>query len=665
MHVHDNRWHLIHGLVGIVSEPSTIRHLIYNLLYTRYDFFFEKLDDGTVLFFSTITVVKPEAVMSRSNMPGFLNFRSSERPSSIRRRIVGTYARNYTVRNGDAMKNPLDLHVPDSVQDQENCMQYNPTTGELRVLGTDIHALQELLHSHLLFSQTFDGYLNNMLNLTWGKSNEALRRKAPAAFTNGSSALAERGASNPNPRVISNAVCATNIIEPNTLNLSNMMWLWGQYVDHALNLTRSNANEPANILTGTSSPVSDPNEAYPDYTIPFDRSVIITDTGTVASPANPRELPNQISSFLDGTQVYGYTTMRANTLRTLDGTGKLKAGVGGNGPTLPYNTFGLDNAMPHGATESDFFIAGDIRSNENTCLTAMHTLWMCEHNRQCDALLVEHPNWVGDDEKLFQQARHRVNGTIQHITYDYYLPALLGNNAIPAYTGYKPFKNATIHTEFSTVAYRLGHAMIPSTLQVGPLVSDTELLRTLFFNPSYIATNGIAGLLQGASKLVMKEINIRIVDDLRNFLFGPPSGNMLLDLATLNIQRGRDHGIPGYNAVRTAYGLGAATNYSDMTSDTSLQTTLDNLYDDVGDVDPWVGCLAEDHVSGAAVGELVKTILVDQFTSVRDGDRYWYEANIALSIKERNDINATTLADVIRRNTTLGATDIADDVFHV
>jgi hypothetical protein len=502
-------------------------------------------------------------------------------------------------------------------------MQYNPTTGEVRVLGSDIHALQELLHSHILFSQSFDGYLNNLLNLTWGNANQALVRKAASAYADGASALAERGASNPNPRFISNAVCATNTIEPNTLDLSNMVWLWGQYVDHALDLTRSNASDPAHILTGTSSPVTDPNELYPDHTIPFDRSVIVAGTGKMRTSASP------------------------------------------NGDLLPYHTFGLDNAMPHGATESDFFIAGDIRGNENACLTAMHTLWVREHNRQCEALLAEHPDWTGDDEKLFQQARHRVNGLIQHITFDHYLPALLGTNAIPTYTGYKPYRNATINTEFSAVAYRLGHAMIPSTLQVGPLVSDTSLLRALFFNPSYVATNGIDGLLQGAGKLVMKEINIRIVDDLRNFLFGPPSGNMLLDLAALNIQRGRDHGIPGYNAVRTAYGLSAASDYSDVTNDTGLQTALDTLYDGVGDVDPWVGCLAEDHVSGTAVGELVRTILIDQFTRVRDGDRYWYEANVSLSVVERNAIKATTLADVIRRNTTLGDTDIADDVFHV
>ncbi len=592
--------------------------------------------------------------MSRTTIPGFVSFRGKRKGATFQQKLLATFKKNYKSRAGQAIHNPLTLHVPDTVDDESNCMKYDVPSGILRVLTSDISGLQAVLHAPALIYQTFDGGQNNLLMPTWGQANLALLRKAASDYKDGSSTLAERGASNPNPRFVSNAVCATNSVEPSTLNFSNMVWVWGQFVDHAVDLT-GGGGSMANVLTGTSSPQTDPNEAYPDHTILFERSKVV-------SGSDPREQPNEISSFLDGTHVYGSNTARATALRRLDGSGKLKTSTG---DLLPYNVDALPNAMPPGATASDFFLAGDVRANENACLTAMHTLFVREHNRQCDALLTKYPSWAGDDEKLYQQARHRVNALIQHITYDYFLPALLGTNALPAYSGYKPYVNPTVATEFSTVGYRLGHAMIPSLLQVGPNGGDTALLRTLFFNPAYVAANGIEGLLQGASRLVMKEINTRIVDDLRNFLFGPPAANMLLDLVTLNLQRARDHGIPDYNAVRSAYGLSTVSTYAEVTSDTALQTALSGLYDAPGNLDPWVGCLAEDHVSGAGVGALVKAILVDQFTRLRDGDRFWYEANVVLSEEERDTIRNTTLADIIRRNTGLGTTDIAVDVFHV
>ena len=86
---------------------------------------------------------------------------------------------------------------------------------------------------------------------------------------------------------------------------------------------------------------------------------------------------------------------------------------------------------------------------------------------------------------------------------------------------------------------------------------------------------------------------------------------------------------------------------------------MEALYGDVDNIDVWVGALAEDHVAGASVGELVQTILVDQFERIRDGDRFWYQESFSGPLL--HIIDNTTLADVIERNTEI--TNLQDHVF--
>ena len=78
-----------------------------------------------------------------------------------------------------------------------------------------------------------------------------------------------------------------------------------------------------------------------------------------------------------------------------------------------------------------------------------------------------------------------------------------------------------------------------------------------------------------------------------------------LDLAAINIQRGRDHGLPDYNQARVDFGLAPVAVFSDITSDAAMQAELQSLYGSVNDVDVWIGALAEDHLPGAIVGELL------------------------------------------------------------
>lgn len=160
----------------------------------------------------------------------------------------------------------------------------------------------------------------------------------------------------------------------------------------------------------------------------------------------------------------------------------------------------------------------------------------------------------------------------------------------------------------------------------------------------------------------MQDVDTYVIDDVRNFLFGTP-GNGGLDLVSLNIQRGRDHGLPTYNQARIELGLTPAATWSEITSDTTIQERLAQAYDsNIEMIDVWVGGLAEDHMPGALVGPLFYTILKDQFERFRDGDSFFYK-NI-YSEHEIKKLEKTTLADIIRRNTSIDE-EIQDNVFQL
>lgn len=389
------------------------------------------------------------------------------------------------------------------------------------------------------------------------------------------------------------------------------------------------------------------------------------DPATGDSTNNPRQHPNLISAFLDGSVVYGSDVARAGALRTLDGTGKLKTSTG---ELLPFNSPSffpggmLENENSSQRDPSELFAAGDVRSNDNVGLMSLHTLMVREHNRRADELAATNPSLT--DEELYQQARRWTTAVLQHITYQEYLPLLLGPGAIPVYSGYDAAVDPQISGLFSGAAFRIGHSMSPGELwrlneDGTPTVDGPVSLGESFFNPDLIVQDGIEPYLLGMGQQPIEAVDTQLRNELRNFLFGPPGAGGL-DLISLNIQRGRDLGLPSYNQARVDVGLPAATSFADVTSDTAIQAQLASVYSSVDDLDVIVGGLAEDHPVGSLVGELFGTILTDQFARTRDGDRFWYE-NEQFTSTDLAAIHGTTLSDLILRNTSISS--LAANVF--
>jgi peroxidase len=281
----------------------------------------------------------------------------------------------------------------------------------------------------------------------------------------------------------------------------------------------------------------------------------------------------------------------------------------------------------------------------------MHTLFVREHNRLAHEIKQNNRKLPG--EEIYLRARRIVAAQMQAITYNEFLPVLLGKKALSKYKGYNPNIDARISNEFSAAAYRLGHSLLsPKILRLnknGKEIHHGHLsLRDAFFAPQLLTDEGNIGpILRGLASQACQDLDVFIVDDVRNFLFGQPSSGGF-DLATLNIQRGRDHGLLSYNETRKSLGLKPADSFADISSDNEVQTRLESAYSgNIDQVDLWVGGLAEDHVGDALVGEVFYAILKDQFERLRDGDRFWYENNFWG--KELKEINKTTLVKNFKR----------------
>lgn len=492
--------------------------------------------------------------------------------------------------------------------------------------------------------RTIDGSGNDLANPTENQADTVSLRQTPAAYADKLDAPA--GSNRPGPREISNAVLEERGRFHDARKLSAMTWAWGQFLDHDVTSTPSGARPDLNIAVPKGDRHFDPY-GEGKAIIPFARSMAAPGTGLGTD--KPREQINAITGWIDASMVYGSDPKRAAALRTFDG-GRLKTGPDN---MLPHNTMGLVNDNPTRRPETSLLAAGDARANENLGLLSLQTLFLREHNRLVAEFAAQNPTL--DDESLYQMARKVVGALVQNVTVKEYLPSLLGQDKLGPYEGYKPEVDARVSNEFSTAAYRMGHS------QVEPIIwregadgkkipeGDVAMLNA-FFAPERLSEGGLDPLLRGLVSFTQEPTDEGITSALRNMLFGKP-GQGGLDLAALNIQRGRDHGLPDFNTFRQSYGLPAYESFEQLTGgDEKLTRKLASVYSSVNEIDPWVGMLCEDPESGSSVGQTISVVVTDQFKRLRDGDRFWFENDPDL-VGLKDTIANTTLMDVIRRNT--------------
>ena len=530
--------------------------------------------------------------------------------------------------------------------------------------------------------RTIDGTCNNLVQPRQGSSFTAFERILPANYEdgvsdmrgslqrNGETILPEGGPFSPpypSSRIVSDNIIRDRESDDSVLNLLHMTF--GQFLDHDLTLAVEPTDVECDLTTCETDDVCSPIRVPADdqtfgygtarngSCLPFVRSLPACPTDY----SKGRDPVNEITSYIDGSQIYGSTTSRAKFLREFSG-GQLimkqdlprKSSLHKIPPCPP----GEDGIVPNGCCPNGLafcFVAGDNRVNEVTSLVVMHTLWLREHNRIAESLSSINPHW--DDEKLYQESRKIVGALLQRITYTEYLKLIFGHDLFErlfgSYRNYTVEVDASILNAFSTAAFRFGHSQIQDKLhrlnesfepieELGPLdISDA------FFAPNqYYISGGTDPITRGLLARPSRKVNEFLAEGVTKRLF--EKNGVGEDLATRNIMRGRDHGLHSYSVWKrfcfNKYGIESKIK-NQLTHIRLFQT-----YHDLDSADLWVGGLAEEPLEGSIVGATFACIMAIQFDNLRHGDSFYYERPGVFSESQLAEIKKVSMSRIICNN---------------
>ncbi|XP_043942725.1 thyroid peroxidase [Protopterus annectens] len=553
------------------------------------------------------------------------------------------------------------------------------------------------------------GACNNRKNPRWGASNTALARWFPPEYEDGYSqpkgwnpGFLYNGFVLPPVREVSRRIIQRFPVPiPEDQSHSHLLVDWGQYIDHDMAFTPQTTSKTSfQGQVNCQSTCENLNPCFPiklssndtlgsrTSCLPFYRSSAACGTGDQGvlfgnlTLSNPREQMNGLSSFLDASTLYGSTPALEKRLRNLtseEGLLRVNTQYTDNGRDyLPF-VDKVPSACAQDPKASkkeriECFFAGDSRSSELTSLAAVHTLWLREHNRLARALKKLNSHWTA--EIVYQETRKIVGALHQIITLRDYIPKIIGPLAfdkyIGSYKGYDSELNPAVSNVFSTAAFRFGHATVPAV--INRLDEDFKehstfpslLLHETFFSPwRIIKQGGIDPLMRGmlASPAKLQSTHQLMNEELTEKLI-VLSDSRPFDLASLNLQRGRDHGLKGYNDWREFCGLPRLTNLMNLStaiSDITLVQKLIDIYKHPDNIDIWLGGLVEDFLPGARVGPLFACIIGKQMKALREGDRFWWENHGFFSEAQRSELVKHTFSRVICDNT--GLKEVPFDAF--
>lgn len=529
--------------------------------------------------------------------------------------------------------------------------------------------------------RSYNGFCTNPENPLLGRA-----RRPFHSYFEGHNARIMGGKNLLSARQISNTVLHQFQIDikDEVTPLREFITFFGQFLDHNIVQT-SNDMKKASSIKNIPVPRSDPRCEF--NTLHFNR-VVKAKVGGNQSSTKVKMAMNVLSSAVDLYGVYGSKSL-SRDLRDRSG-GIMRTSDDGKN-LLPLNDERInDKDSSKNVPRLDsrekrklYFIAGDVRSNENPQLTFFHTLFLRHHNFLAEELSKIFKGRNYNNDWLFEAARRVNQAHFQAIVFTEFLPNMTGetlkdcSRTSDGDQCFDPEESVAISDIFAVAAFRVGHTMVGDKIhrsdKDGNSIGDLNLKDAFFQEASRLAVDGMEPYLRGMLNHPAQKIDNHISDALRNLLFVNLESEEGFDLASLNIQRGRDNNLPTFAAVKKKFLGKLVTQFSDITSDRNLQGQLEEAYQDASRVEAYVGLICEDHTPGKPMGPTMAAIWMEEFRRLRHGDFYFYKNRNILppelkSFPYMNDIiegKGETMRDLIIRHTDLVNSEVPQNVWRM
>ncbi|CAH1153426.1 unnamed protein product [Phaedon cochleariae] len=533
----------------------------------------------------------------------------------------------------------------------------------------------------LMKYRTYNGTCNNLQKpLEYGASYRPFRRSLPPDYADGISEPRVSKSGDPLPSARTVSLVVHRPYYRNDPKFSVMLAVWGQFLDHDITATAlSQKSNGSSISCCDPQAVSSP-ECFPvqlDWLDPFREYNVSCIEFVRSAPAptcclGPREQLNQVTPVIDGSVIYSAEEEVAKKLRNMV-NGTMRVIMTADNRTLLPASEDLNDGCNREEEEKNgryCFLTGDARANENLYLTSMHLLWVRQHNLIAYNLSRLNPHWK--DEIVFQETRRIIGAQMQHITYNEFLPILLGDSLMqkfdlnPLKKGYSKTYNAsldpTIANNFAAASFRFAHSIIPGLMKLLSNYTSTPeyvQMRKMLFNPFQLYDPEVLDkTLRGAMNTTIEASDSYFTNELKSHMFEKSTEKFKepklcgLDLVSLNVQRGRDHGLPGYTSWRTHCKLSKPKSFDDLKNDMDSYSlyNIKAIYKDVDDIDLYTGALSEIPLEGSILGPTITCLILDQFYRIKHGDRFWYEnpqKPQSFTPEQLSEIKKTTLGNVI------------------
>ncbi|XP_053970064.1 peroxidase [Anastrepha ludens] len=498
------------------------------------------------------------------------------------------------------------------------------------------------------YYRTYDGSCNNFQNPDYGMAKSRYTRMMPPKYSDGvySPTISITGAPLPNSRLLSLSLYGETTLPDDFRTMAFLQW--GQLVAHDMthfvkgNTSDDCCSRPESlfcypIILHPLGPIS---QSSSKGCLNFARSTSDCDAVCPASGLPYSEKITMTSAYLDLSFVYGNSVRQNRKFRVFK-SGLLKTSLVNNRDWLPLST---NPETDCGEGNYQCYDIPDIRNQFIPTVAVLHTILVREHNRIARKLEQFNPHY--SDETLFQEARKINIAQYQKITFYDWLPLLIG----PSYAynkdllyhitkyeysyDYDPAVNAAPYAEFAAAAFRYSHNQIPGwfslvssrrnfnqTLRLSDHFERPENLNLMWDNDNFDS------LIRGLCTQLQKRPDSNIDKEIKHFFDRKSFEVFGADLKAIDIQRGRDYGLPSYNDMRTYCGLPRAYDWSGFSNEISQDKirVMQELYASPDDVDLSIGGSLEAHAPESILGPTFQCIIGRQFLKARVGDHFFFE----------------------------------------